>query len=98
MIVGAVDANLEARIPLFVEDVTGQTHPIEAVIDTGFSGFLSLPPSQIATLGLLWLYDQQVMLADGSIHMVDVYSVTVIWDSQMVAIHVNAVDTSPLVG
>jgi clan AA aspartic protease len=98
MIIGAVDANLDARIPLFVEDATGQTHPIDVVIDTGFSGFLTLPPAQIALLGLLWLSQEFCMLADGSIHTVDLYAASVIWDSQTRAIHVSAVDLSPLVG
>jgi clan AA aspartic protease len=98
MIVGSIDANLEARIPLFVEDMTGQMHPVDAVIDTGFSGFLSLLPTQIAAFGLLWLYDQQVVLADGSIQVVDVYAASVIWNNQLRTLHVNAVNLSPLVG
>jgi clan AA aspartic protease len=98
MILGTVDANLEARITVFVEDGTGQTHPIDAVIDTGFSGFLSLVPAQIASLGLTWLWKQQGMLADGSLHLIDVYSASIIWDSQSRTIHVSAVNVSSLVG
>ena len=43
MIQGAVNAAYEAVIPLTVQGPAGQTQDIEAVIDTGFSGFLTLP-------------------------------------------------------
>jgi clan AA aspartic protease len=98
MIIGAVDANLEARVPLFIEDITGQTHPLEAVVDSGYTGFLTLPPAQITLLGLQWLSQEKVMLADGSILMRDVYHASIIWDSQSRTVRVTAIDGSPLVG
>lgn len=55
MITGVVDARLEARLPLFVEDAAGQPSCLEAVVDTGFSGFLSLPSALITSLGYTWL-------------------------------------------
>ena len=51
MITGAVNARLDACIPLFVEDGSGQTHPLEAVIDTGFSGFLAPSRRPASLLG-----------------------------------------------
>ncbi len=98
MITGVVDSRLEPRIPLFIDDTTGQTHRIEAVVDTGFTGFLSLPSALITSLGLTWLLKEQVMLADGSIQEFDAYSASVIWDSQSRTIRVYAVDSSFLVG
>jgi len=55
MINGNVNTDLEATILLVVQDVNGQPHDIDAVIDTGFSGFLTLPPALIFALGLPWL-------------------------------------------
>ena len=52
MITGVVDANLEATIHLYVEDAIGQPHRVEAIVDTGFSEFLSLPKAQLAALTL----------------------------------------------
>ena len=43
MIQGVVNAALEAVIPLTLQGPAGQTREIEAVIDTGFSGSLTLP-------------------------------------------------------
>ena len=44
MITGVVTANYEATIPLVVHGAHGQQETIEAVIDTGFTGSLTLPP------------------------------------------------------
>ena len=42
MMTGAIDAALEATLPLTVHDASGQEHEIEVVIDTGFDWFLRL--------------------------------------------------------
>lgn len=65
MISGRVSANLEARITLEVRDAAGATHSIEAEIDTGFNGFLTLPPALVTSLGLPWLSRQKGMLNAG---------------------------------
>lgn len=51
MITGVVTAEREAVIGLKVQGPSGQTQKIQAVIDTGFTGWLTLPPSLIAALG-----------------------------------------------
>jgi predicted aspartyl protease len=64
MITGAVNARLEATIRLPVRDAAGQDHEIEAIVDTGFTGSLTLPPVVIAGLGLAWRSRGQAFLAD----------------------------------
>ena len=54
MITGVVTADRQVVIPLTVRGPTGQEQQIEAIIDTGFDGWLSLPSSLIALLGLAW--------------------------------------------
>jgi len=98
MIAGIVNSALEATITLLVQDATGQNQPIDVLIDTGFDGFLTLPPARLASLGAAWLYRGQGMLADGSVHWFDVYKVTVIWDGQSRNVEVEAVDAAPLLG
>ncbi len=98
MITGAVNATLEATIRLAVQSAGGQAHEIEAVIDTGFSGFLTLPPALIAALRLPWLGRQHGMLADGSLHIFDVCATTVLWDGQLQTVETEVVDAQPLVG
>ena len=43
MIEGFVNANLEAIVPLSLRGPEGQTREVSAVIDTGYSGALTLP-------------------------------------------------------
>ena len=47
MITGAVNANREATIRLVMSGSSGQQHEIEAIIDTGFTDFLTLPPTLV---------------------------------------------------
>ena len=98
MITGVVNANREAVIRLRVYGVGGQEQEFEAVIDTGFTGFLTLPSATIAALGFAFAGRQQVILGDGSVELVDVYTGTVEWDGQQRLIEIDAADTDPLVG
>ena len=47
MITGLVTADRQAIITLTVRGPAGQEHEIEAIVDTGFDGWLSLPSSVI---------------------------------------------------
>nr|WP_208492145.1 clan AA aspartic protease [aff. Roholtiella sp. LEGE 12411] len=53
---------------------------IECVIDTGFEGFLTLPPSVIAALGLPYLININANLANNSSVETNVYLATVVWN------------------
>src|SRR5437016_11400998 len=98
MMTGIVNADLEPLLRLTVRDAGSQPHDVEAVIDTGFNGFLTLPPALIAVLGLPWLCRQQGQLADGSFLTFDVYVATVDWHGQPRSVEVEAADAQPLLG
>ncbi|MGK7889362.1 MAG: clan AA aspartic protease [Leptolyngbyaceae cyanobacterium] len=71
---------------------------VDAVIDTGFNGFLSLPTAIITELGLSWSYRDRATLGDGSETVFDVYDAEVIWNGQYREIEINAAETEPLLG
>ncbi len=98
MITGVVNADREPILQVLVRDANGQEQRYEAVTDTGYTGWLTLPPSIIAALGLSWRERGGATLADGSRVLFDVYNATVLWDGQPVIIPVDAVDADPLVG
>jgi clan AA aspartic protease len=97
MITGAVNAYREAVIYLTVHGSQTEEE-IEAIVDTGFSGFLTLPPLLIATLGLPYRRRGRAILADGSESLFDVHEATVIWDGQARRVAAGTADTDPLVG
>jgi hypothetical protein len=66
MIPGVVNGNLEATVRLVVRGSGGQEQEIEAVIDTGFNGFLTLSPALGRQLGLPHIGQSRVLLANGS--------------------------------
>lgn len=85
MITGVVTADREAVIGLAVRGPTGQEQQIEAVVDTGFDGWSSLPPALIALLGLPWRRRGRALLADGSESVFDIYEGTVVWEGDRAA-------------
>ncbi len=95
---GVVNADLEPLLRLTVRDAGGQPHDVEVVIDTGFNGFLTLPPALVAALGLPWLCRQQGQLADGNVLVFDVYVATVDWHGRPRSVEVEAADAQPLLG
>ncbi len=50
MITGIFNVDREATIPLRVSGRNGQEREITAMIDTGFNGYLTMPPAMIAEL------------------------------------------------
>ena len=98
MITGVVTSALEGTFRLTIQGPSGQTKQVDAIIDTGFSGFLTLPSALIVSLGLPWLCRQQGLLADGGLHVFDVYAATILWDGQARTVETEVIDAPPLVG
>jgi clan AA aspartic protease len=98
MIAGVVTANREAVVRLAVRGPAGQEQEIEAVVDTGFDGWFSLPPALIAWLELPWRRRGRALLADGSECVFDIHEGMVLWDGSLRRIAVDEASTAPLVG
>ena len=98
MITGAVSADREAVIPLTVRGHDGQERELEAVMDTGFNGYLTLPPSLIEELGCPFISRGSVILGNGRMEDMDIFAATVIWEGQARTVETDAADTDVLVG
>ncbi len=97
MIEGRVSAWLEATVTLEIQGPRGRSL-INAVVDTGYSDFLTLPPAEVGALGLRYKYPSIAELADGSEIAFDVYDAELFWGGQLMAIPVDESASAPLVG
>jgi clan AA aspartic protease len=98
MMQGVVNLNCEATIRFVIGNENAQRRVIDAVIDTGYTGFLSLPREVIVSLNLPWTGVDRGTLGDGSETTFEVYAATVIWDGEYQNIPVNEAEIDPLVG
>lgn len=98
MMQGVVNELNEATLPLVIGNTEGKRQLINAVIDTGFNGFLTLPSSIITNLNLPWNASEIVTLGDGKKTIFDVYAVMIIWDGEYREIDVAESETEPLIG
>ena len=98
MIQGVVNDAHEAVVTLSLRGPTGRVRDIEAVIDTGYSGFLTLPSTLVTELGLPFAYIGRAFLANDDEVSFDVHDVTVLWDGLPKHIKTDVSGSTPLVG
>ncbi len=98
MMQGFVNQNCEAMLPIVVGRDNKPRQMVEALIDTGFTGFLSLPLLMIESLELPWIFSDSVTLGDGSEVIFQMYRAIVIWDGQFKVVDVAASESEPLLG
>lgn len=98
MITGIVNARYEMVIKVPVQNSAGQEQEVEAVLDSGFTGSLTLPPSLIASLNLPWRSRSSAILANGNVEQFDIHVATIVWDCRPRPILIQAIDNIPLLG
>ena len=98
MITGLVTPNREAviRLPVRGEDTRADT--VDAIIDTGFAGYLTLPTRLVTDLDLTFAGATRAVLADGSEVQLAVFEAVVVWDDQERRVLALATRGSALVG
>jgi clan AA aspartic protease len=82
-------------------DVAGpgpKTEKVQAVIDTGYNGALTLPSSTVTALGLARLPSGIVRLGDHSRRVLDFFCAEILWLGQPRVVRVLCVEGDPLVG
>jgi clan AA aspartic protease len=75
-----------------------QRRAIEAVMDTGFNGYLTLPADTIQKLGLEFAGNRRAILGDGRMVVFDVYLADVLWHGQSREVLVFQTEGGTLLG
>lgn len=96
---GEVGFERLATVPIFLRGRDGAPGiTLSAVIDTGFDGFLSLPPETIAALRLEYFGKQKQSVFGGGEILCDVYLLAVQFAGEGRGITVLSSETPPLIG
>jgi clan AA aspartic protease len=93
-----VNVREEAVVRLRLRGPGGAESDVDAIVDSGFSSSLTLPPAMVATLGLIRQSGGSATLADGSVRQFDVCGAEVEWDGTWRAVLVYAVGNESLLG
>ena len=101
MIRGRVERNsgggLEPWLIIPVEDANGELHHIDVIVDTAFTGCLTLPEAVISRLGLVRQGVQQATVASGEVEGFDYYAARMLWHGQLRRVEVfESIDQSLL--
>jgi clan AA aspartic protease len=100
MKIGTVDSSGDVLVPLTVEGLgaEGQHRDVTALLDTGFNGFLALPPALISELDLEQISREQYMTAGGAMHFTGVYEAVVVFGEERRVVDEIVEAAEPLVG
>jgi clan AA aspartic protease len=98
VITGSITPDREAIVRLTLLGPGAQREEIDAIIDTGYTGDLTLPSTLVRALSLPRRGVRDALLADGSRVRLRVYEVSVIWDGQPRTALALEADGGPLVG
>ena len=85
-------------MPLSLEDSTGAVQPCLSVLDTGFTGYVVLPPAIVRQLGLANRGRRRITLADGTTQMQNAYTASVVWHGERHVVRVFEIGDRPLIG
>ena len=96
--IGQVSEYGEPLIEVRVYGPTGIQAVVTALIDTGYTDYLTLSPAVIVALGLKKTSWGTAVLADGSETVFDIYSGWVDWHGRRKRIPVHEVETDSLMG
>jgi clan AA aspartic protease len=97
VITGIVTSGREAVVRLLVRGPNEEQF-IDAVIDTGFNGLLTMSIQVIENLALPFAATTRALLADGREAEFELFEATVMWDEENRQVAVLATDGDALLG
>lgn len=98
MIRGVVNSRCEAVVQIRLQGPSGIEVDVAAIIDSGFTASVALPPATVSSLGLVRQSGGSARLADGSVRQFEIYGANVEWDGHWRPVLVSAVGDEMLVG
>ena len=91
-------AYLEPRVSVSVAGRDQVFRAEEAIVDTAFNGWLTLPDAVIRHLGLVHYGQRPANQADGEVQTYDIYGALVSWHERILPIPVHRSGSMPLIG
>lgn len=98
MVRGKVDVNRQAWVSIEMVGPDAQLRTVEAILDTGFTGSLTLTPDLIQQLGLAWSDTTEVTLASGEQEWWDSWTGQVLWQQRVRLVQILESNGTPLMG
>lgn len=98
MIHGYISPDLDLIVPVYILDQNGYAYRLEAAIDTGFTGELTLPAHWIRRLGLVPWDHLEFTLANAATETFDTYYGSMLWHGSRVRVRVVEAEGTPLIG
>ena len=98
MIAGQVSSHLEAVVEIIVRNPDGRAVSLDAVVDTGFTEYLTLPPAVVTALGLPFKTRMPMYLAGEVEAEFDIHTAWVEWDGEVRRILCILADGDALIG
>jgi clan AA aspartic protease len=95
---GIVNDRLELTLPVEFIGPNGKSLTVQAVIDTGYTGYISIPTSMAIELEPEWAGTSTGYLADGSPHNFDEYETRLTWQGMGVQLTIEAGTPQVLIG
>lgn len=98
MTTGWINRDHELVVPLTVLDSNDASLVLECVVDTGFSGDLTLPPAIIQRLRLGQAEAITVITANEAATRLNAYRGVILWQRQRRAVRIIEAEGTPLIG
>ncbi|CAN5545425.1 MAG: clan AA aspartic protease [Actinomycetota bacterium] len=98
MMIGAVNARREAILHVEILGFDDGRIEVAAVLDTGLTGYLTLPKTEIEALGLTSQGIREAILADGRRATLEIFRTRILWDGEERGVQILASGGDPLIG
>lgn len=98
MMTGTVTADREILLSLNLLAADGSNVSVQAMLDTGFNGFLTLPPALLQVMAAKPVGTRRAELGDGQVTELRAFAVTVVWHEVPRELLAIAAETTPVIG